>query len=133
MKSSTKDTERRHRRMKSMRLAYAMIALAALSAGSAAAQNMPTRLEEPKVNNQAIDHCANVNSENNCTDSGQAKAAQKACIANGFADQAAFHWRPASGIAMHYVTEYDMHAGEVGGHWAAQQTTGTFDWIECRR
>ncbi len=34
---------------------------------------------------------------------------------------------------MHYVTEYDMHAGEVGGHWTVQQTTGTFDWIACTK
>jgi hypothetical protein len=34
---------------------------------------------------------------------------------------------------MHYITEYDMHAGEVGGRWVKQPTSGTFDWIACKK
>jgi hypothetical protein len=117
-----------------MRMLYTAAIAAGLSAGvGAAAQTMPKRLENPKINTQPVDHCADINSEDDCTVRGQARAAQKACIANGFADAVGFHWRSASGTAMHYVTEYDMHAGEVGGHWVSQPTTGTFDWIACRK
>jgi hypothetical protein len=97
------------------------------------AQNAPQRLDNPKVNGQPIDHCADIDGSNDCSARGEAKASQKACVANGFTDQAGSHWRPASGTAMHYITEYDMHAGEVGGRWVAQPTNGTFDWIVCKK
>ena len=117
-----------------MRLLLATAVWLALSAGTAAlAQGTSTRLDNPTVNGQPIDHCADINAENECSAAGQAKAALRACIAHGFSDQAGFHWRPASGMAVHYVTEYDMHAGEVGGRWVTQPTSGTFDWIACKK
>jgi hypothetical protein len=117
-----------------MRLLVVMAAWVALAAANGAiAQNAATRLNDPKVKGQPIDHCADINAANDCSQSGQAKAALKACIENGFREQSGWHWRPGSGTAMHYVTEYDMHAGEVGGRWVEQPTTGTFDWIDCNK
>lgn len=107
------------------------VVLAALN--GALAQNATSRLDDPKVNGQPIDHCADIDGTADCTARGETKAALKACVANGFNDQAGSHWRVASGTAMHYITEYDMHAGEVGGRWAQQSTNGTFDWIACKK
>ena len=116
-----------------MRLLFATALLMAAACGSAGAGTAPTRLDDPKVMGKPVDHCADIDAVNDCSARGQAKAAQKACIANGFGDQGGFHWRPASGTAMHWITEYDMHAGEVGGRWVAQSTGGTFDWIACTK
>src|SRR5271166_3263934 len=103
----------------------------ALACGNGALGQTATRLDGPMVKGRPIDHCADVSGANDCSAAGEAKAAQKACIENDFSDQAGAHSRPASGTAMHYVTEYDMHAGEAGGHWEEQPTSGTFDWIVC--
>jgi hypothetical protein len=111
--------------------ATAWVALAA--AGSAFAQDAGTKLADPKVKGQPVDHCADIDGSADCTARGEAKAAQKTCIENGFADQAGLHTRSASGSAMHYITEYDMHAGEVGGRWVEKPTDATFDWIACKK
>lgn len=117
-----------------MRRLLAAAAITALAAAQAAsAQNAPSRLYAPKVKGLPVDHCAEINAENNCSAAGQAKAALEACAQNGFTAQAGWHWSNTSGTAMHYVTEYDMHAGEVGGRWVLQPTTGTFDWIACTK
>ena len=115
-----------------MRLALALMACMAMAAAHAARAE-DARLEEPKVQGQPVDHCADVNAENDCSDAAAARAAAKVCAENGYAEQTGSHWRPASGTAMHYVVEYDMHAGEVGGRWMAKPTTGTFDWIACKK
>jgi hypothetical protein len=117
-----------------MRLLLAAATWLVLAAATTAlAQNAPQRIDDPRVNGQPIDHCADVEGGNDCSVRGQAKAASKACVANSFADQTGFHWQAASGTAMHYITEYDMHAGEVGGRWVQQPTSGTFVWIECKK
>jgi hypothetical protein len=117
--------------MRFLLAAAAWVALAAMN--GALAQTAASRLNDPKVKGQPIDHCADIDGTADCTARGEAKAALKACIENGFSDQAASHWRAASGTAMHYVTEYDMHAGEVGGRWVEQPTNGTLDWIACKK
>lgn len=91
------------------------------------------RIADPRVNGKPVDHCADIEAAPDCTARGEAKAALNACIANGYRKEVADHWRPASGTAMHFVTEYDMHAGEVGGRWVEQPTKGTFDWIACEK
>jgi hypothetical protein len=117
-----------------MRLFLAAAAWMVLATvNGALAQNAMPRLENPKVNGQPVDHCADIEGAADCTARGEAKAALKASVANGFNDQAGSHWRAASGSAMHYITEYDMHAGEVGGRWVEQPTNGTFDWIACKK
>ena len=115
-----------------MRFLLALMACAALAAGQSARAD-DARLDAPKVQGQPVDHCAEINAENDCSESGAAKAATSVCAANGYAEQTGSHWRAASGTAMHYVVEYDMHAGEVGGRWMAKPTTGTFDWITCKK
>lgn len=117
-----------------MRLLFAAAIWVVVAGGhSALGQNTSTRLADPKVQGQPIDHCADIDGEDDCAATGQQRAALKACLANGFTALAGFHWRPATGTAMHYITEYDMHAGEIGGRWARQPTVGTFDWIECKK
>lgn len=117
--------------MRVILIATAYMVLAA--ATPALAQSTVQRLTDPTVKGQPIDHCADIDGEDDCAVGGQQRAALKACAANGFTDQAGFHWRPATGTAMHYITEYDMHAGEIGGRWALQPTAGTFDWIDCKK
>jgi hypothetical protein len=117
-----------------MRLLLAAATWVALVAGhSTLAQNASVRLDDPKVKGQPVDHCADIDGKTDCSAGGEAKAAMKACVENGFNDQAGSHWRTSSGTAMHYITEYDMHAGEVGGRWVEQPTNGTFDWITCKK
>ena len=116
-----------------MRLLLAVVAWMALAVGTdVLAQNAPARLDDPKVKGQPTDHCADIDGKTDCSARGEAKAALKSCNENGFSDQVGSHWRTASGTAMHYITEYDMHAGEVGGRWAEQPTDGTFNWIACK-
>ena len=115
-----------------MRLLLAFIAGAALAAAHGARAD-DARLEGPTVQGQPVDHCADIDAVNDCSERGAAKAALNACVANGYAAQTGLHWGAATGTAMHYVTEYDMHAGEVGGRWVARPTTGTFDWIACKK
>jgi len=117
-----------------MRLLLTAAMLVALPDGNGAlAQNTPTRLDNPTVKGRPIDHCADIDATTDCSARGEAKAALKACIENGFSDQVGSHWRAAAGTAMHFITEYDMHAGEVGGRWVEQPTNGTFDWIVCKK
>lgn len=117
-----------------MRVLLTVTACATLVSGTTAlAQSTAQRLENPTVQGQPIDHCADIDGEDDCAATGQQRAALKACVASGFTNQVGFHWRPATGTAMHYITEYDMHAGEIGGRWARQATAGTFDWIECKK
>ena len=116
-----------------MRLLVCAAACVAITAGGAFAQDAGTKLAEPKVKGQPVDHCADIDASTDCTARGETKAAQKACIENGFAEQAGSHTRSASGTAMHYITEYDMHAGEVGGRWVQKPTDATFDWIACKK
>jgi hypothetical protein len=93
----------------------------------------PAKIADPKVRTQPVDHCADIDASADCTAKGEAKAALNACIANGYAEATGWHTRPASGTAMHFVTEYDMHAGEVGGRWESRPSTGIFDWISCKK
>jgi hypothetical protein len=116
-----------------MRLVVCAAACLVLAAGGALAQNAGTRIADPKVKGLPVDHCADIDGSSDCTARGEAKAAMKACVENGFAEQTGWHTHPASGTAMHYITEYDMHAGEVGGRWEEKPTTGTFDWIACKK
>jgi len=118
-----------------MPLPIAVVAWLAFSAASsvAFAQSAPAKLDEPKVNGKAVDHCADMDGENDCSPRGEAKAALHVCLESGYKDQAGSHWRAASGTAEHFVTEYDMHAGEVGGRWMVKPTDGTFDWIACNK
>jgi hypothetical protein len=114
-----------------MRLLVLIAGAALLAAHGARADD--ARLQEPTVQGQPVDHCAEINAENDCSENGAAKAATRICTDNGYTEQTGSHWRPASGTAMHYIVEYDMHAGEVGGRWMAKPTTGTFDWITCKK
>lgn len=116
-----------------MRLLVCAAACVAIAASGAFAQDPSTKLPDPKVKGQLVDHCADIDGSADCTARGEAKAAQKACIENGFADQAGLHTHAGSGTAMHYITEYDMHAGEVGGRWVEKPTDATFDWIACKK
>jgi hypothetical protein len=105
----------------------------AIAVSTAALAQEATKIADPKVNSHPVDQCADINANLDCTAQGAAKAALNACIANGYTQQAGWHTRPASGQAMHFITEYDMHAGEVGGHWEEKPSNGTFDWILCRK
>jgi hypothetical protein len=117
-----------------MRLLIAAAACLTMAATSGAfAQGTPARLDDPKVNGRAVDRCADVNAENDCSSRGESQAALHACMENGYKEQAGAHWRAASGTALHFITEYDMHAGEVSGRWVEKPTSGVFDWVECRK
>ncbi len=107
--------------------------LAAAGPAAALAAGGGTRIADPEVNGKPVDHCADIEATLDCSARGEAKAALNACIANGYRERVAEHWRPASGTAMHFIAEYDMHAGEVGGRWEEQPTKGTFDWIACKK
>ena len=99
----------------------------------ASAQSSPERIENPKVKGEDVDHCADIDGVNNCSALGQSKAATKVCIAYGYAIHVDSHWHASSGVATHYVSQYDMHAGEVAGRWEARHSDGVFDWIVCRK
>ncbi len=113
-------------------LAFAALCAVGMASGAAFAQGA-TRITDPKVNGKPVDHCADIDGNPDCTAHGAAKAALNACKANGYAAEAGWHTRAFSGKAMHFITEYDMHAGEVGGRWEAKPATGTFDWIACTK
>jgi hypothetical protein len=109
------------------------VAPLAIALASSAFAQEPTKIQSPKINGQDVDHCADINSLNDCSPAGQAKAAINVCSAYGFRDQVDSHWRESSGTASHFIAEYDMHAGEVGGRWVLSPTTGVFDWVECKK
>jgi hypothetical protein len=115
-----------------MRLLLISTALCLLLAGTASAQG-GTKIANPQVNGLPVDHCADIDASPDCTAKGEAKAALNACIANGYAAATGWHVRAASGKAAHFITEYDMHAGEVGGRWEPKPASGTFDWIACKK
>ena len=111
-----------------------MAARPALAAAHGAiARDAVARPDNPEVKGPPVDHCADIDAENNCSAAGEAKAASKACVAVGLHDQTAWRWRSASRPAMHYVREQDIHAGDVGGRRVAQPTTGPLDPIDCRK
>lgn len=96
------------------------------------AQTSPARIENPKVQGENVDRCADIDGTNDCSAHGQAKAASEICIAYGHADQVDSHWHPAQGMAKHYIAQYDMHAGEVTGRWESQPSNGVIDWVVCK-
>jgi hypothetical protein len=97
------------------------------------AQSSPLRIENPKVQGENVDRCADIDALNDCSSNGQAKAASQICVAYGYADQVESHWRASSGVAEHYVSQYDMHAGEVTGRWESRPSDGVFDWVVCKK
>ena len=97
------------------------------------AQSSPARIENPKVQGDNVDRCADIDGANNCSARGQLKAATQICIAYGYADQVDSHWHAASGTATHYISQYDMHAGEVAGRWESRPSDGVFDWVLCKK
>jgi hypothetical protein len=106
--------------------------LAIALASSAFAQE-PTKIQNPKIQDKEVDHCAVINASADCSPTGQAKAAMRICSEHGYTDQVDSHWHEASGTARRFIVEYDMHAGEVGGRWDLSPTTGVFDWVECKK
>jgi hypothetical protein len=36
-------------------------------------------------------------------------------------------------VATHYISQYDMHAGEVAGRWESRPSDGVFDWVLCKK
>ena len=97
------------------------------------AQSGPARIENPKVQGENVDRCADIDGANDCSARGQSKAATEICIANGYADQVDSHWQASSGVAIHFVSQYDMHAGEVAGRWEARPSNAVFDWVVCKK
>ena len=97
------------------------------------AQSSPARIENPKVQEKNVDRCADIDGSNDCSARGQSKAATQICIAYGYADQVDSHWRASSDVATHYISQYDMHAGEVPGRWEARPSDGVFDWVVCKK
>ena len=97
------------------------------------AQSNPARIENPKVQGDNVDRCADIDGANDCSARGQSKAATQICIAYGYADQVDSHWHPSSGVATHYISQYDMHAGEVAGRWQSRPSDGVFDWVVCKK
>ena len=97
------------------------------------AQSSPVRIESPKVQGENVDHCADIEASNDCTSHGQAKAASQTCISYGYTDQVDSHWHASSGVAAHYIAQYDMHAGEVTGRWESRPSNGVFDWVACKK
>jgi len=114
-----------------MRLLLPIVLAGLAWCGAAVAQG--TKIPDPKVNALPVDQCADIDAAPDCTAKGEAKAALNACIANGYAEAAGWHTHPFAGKASHFVTEYDMHAGEVGGRWEARPASGVFDWIACKK
>ena len=112
---------------------FAAAWLAAAAMNVAAAETAPATISDPKVNGQPVDRCADIDAQNDCSARGEAKAAAHVCMENGYKDQTGSHWRAASGTAEHFVTEYDMHQGEVGGRWVAAPTQGVFDRVVCQK
>ena len=110
----------------------ALICLAIWFIGVAFAQS-PERIENPKVQGENVDHCADIDGTNDCSARGQSKAATEICIAYGYADQVDSHWHASSGAAKHYVSQYDMHAGEVKGRLESRPSDGVFDWVVCKK
>jgi len=114
----------------------ALICLAIwFSIGSIAAfaQSGHERIENPKVQGENVDRCADIDGTNDCSARGQSKAATEICIAYGYADQVDSHWHASSGVATHYISQYDMHAGEVTGRWESRPSDGVFDWVVCKK
>ena len=97
------------------------------------AQSSPARIENPKVQGENVDRCADIDGANDCSARGQSKAAAQICIAYGYADQLDSHWHASAGVATHYISQYDMHAGEVAGRWQSRPSDGVFDWVVCRK
>ena len=97
------------------------------------AEGSPARIENPKVQGENVDRCADIDGSNDCSARGQSKAAIQICIAQGYADQVDSHWHPSSGVATHYISQYDMHAGEVAGRWESRPSDGVFDWVLCKK
>jgi hypothetical protein len=97
------------------------------------AQGSAVRIENPKVQGENVDHCSDIETSNDCSSRGQAKAASQTCIAYGYTDQVDSHWHASSGPAEHYISQYDMHAGEVAGRWESRPSTGVFDWVACKK
>ena len=56
------------------------------------AQSSPSRIENPKVQGENIDRCADIDGTNDCSARGQSKAATEICIEYGYADQVDSHW-----------------------------------------
>lgn len=100
---------------------------------AAFAEGSPARIENPKVQGEAVDRCADIDGKNDCSASGQSKAATQLCIANGYTVQVDSHWQPSSAMARHYISQYDMHAGEVPGRWEPRSSDGVFDWVVCKK
>ena len=111
----------------------ALICLAIWFIGVAFAQSSPERIENPKVQGENVNHCADIDGANDCSARGQSKAATEICIAYGHADQVDSHWQASSGAATHYISQYDMHAGEVKGRWESRPSDGVFDWVVCKK
>ena len=97
------------------------------------AQSSPARIENPKVQGENVDRCADIDGANDCSTRGQSKAAAQICIAYGYADQLDSNWHASPGVAAHYISQYDMHAGEVAGRWQSRPSDGVFDWVVCRK
>jgi uncharacterized membrane protein len=97
------------------------------------AESSPARIENPKVQGENVDRCADIDGSNDCAARGQSKAATEICIAHGYVDQVDSHWHPSSGVATHYISQYDMHAGEVAGRWESRPSDGVFDWVLCKK
>lgn len=116
-----------------MRALMIVVAVSAFAWCGVARAQQGTKITEPKVSGLPVDHCADIDAAPDCTAKGEAKAALNACIANGYAEATGWHTHPFAGKASHFITEYDMHAGEVGGRWEARSSTATFDWIACKK
>jgi poly-beta-hydroxyalkanoate depolymerase len=95
----------------------ALICLAIwFSIGSIAAfaQSGHERIENPKVQGENVDRCADIDGTNDCSARGQSKAATEICIAHGYADEMDSHWHPSSGCG-HTLRFTIRHARWRGG------------------
>jgi len=97
------------------------------------AQSSPARIEDPKVQGGNVDRCADIDGTNDCSARGKSKAATEICIAYGYADQVDSHWYASPGVATHYISQYDMHAGEVKGRWESRPSDGVFDRVVYKK
>ena len=93
----------------------------------------PARIENPKVQGGNVDRCADIDGTNDCSARGQSKAATQICITYGYADQVDSHWYASPGVATHYISQYDMHAGEVKGRLESRPSDGVFDRVVYKK